>query len=318
MTLWTLAAVITLTAFALVAAAASLLVRLAAPAIARRLEGEAPSSRAAIFFRLRVLPAAAAFVMAFGIALPVFFWFEPADTRETVAGTLIVTGSIGFALLARAAARGTAALRATARLRRDWLHRGRRLEGFDTPLPVYAIDEAFPAVAVIGFARPALFIADRVVRECTADEVRAMVRHECAHVSVHDNLKRLLIRACPDLPAGLLDRAWACAAEEAADAAAAAEQPGCALDLASALIRVARLAPVAPAPAIMSAFYGGGSIESRVRRLLEDRPAAARAGIPRSMRRILAAALVGLLASTVALAAPAMHQAMESIVSVLP
>ena len=64
-----------------------------------------------------------------------------------------------------------------------------------------------------------------------------------------------------------LDRAWSRAAEEAADAVAVAGNPGFALELAQALIRVARLAPTPQAPALASAFYLGGSIESRVRRL---------------------------------------------------
>ena len=319
MTFWIFAAVITLTSFAVVAAAASLLVRAFAPAAARCFDTDVPASRATLLFRLRMLPAAAACVVAFGIALPVFFWFEPRETGETLATTLVVTAAVGLALLARSAWRGVAALRATSRVRRDWVRRGRSLEGFDSAVPVFAIDEAFPMVAVVGFARPAVFIAERVLRECSADEVRAMVRHECSHVSVHDNLKRLLIRACPDfLPARLLDRAWANAAEEAADAAAAAEEPACALDLARALIRVARLAPLQPTPGIMSAFYGGGSIESRVRRLLDERPRSAPARLPRYVRRAMTAGFLCLVAAAVVLGAPSLHQAMESVVSFLP
>lgn len=318
MTFWIFAAVITLTAFAVVTAAVSVLVRLAVPAAARRFEGSAPASRATVLFCLRMLPGAAALVVAFGVALPVFYIFEPRDSGETLARTLVVAASVGLALLARGAWRGATALAATARLRHDWLRRGRPLGGFDTPLPVFAIDESFPTVAVVGVLNPALFIAERVVSECTPDEVHAMVRHECAHVSVHDNLKRLLIRVCPDFLPARIDRAWANAAEEAADAAAAAERPGCALDLAGALIRVARLAPVTPMPGIISAFYGGGSIESRVRRLLDERPPSAPSRLPRSLRHGLAVALVGLFAATVVLAAPSLHHAMESIVSFLP
>ena len=75
-----------------------------------------------------------------------------------------------FLLLARPW-RAAAAWRATAAFVRDWQRRGRRLARVDAPVPVFAIDEPFPTVAVVGVSRPVLFIAERVLRECTADEV---------------------------------------------------------------------------------------------------------------------------------------------------
>ena len=126
--------------------------------------------------------------------------------------TLICSRPAGGALLARGAWRAAAGLDGDAR--RDARLAGAAAAGstaFDAPMPVFAIEESFPTVAVVGFSRPALFIAERVLRECTADEVRAMVLHECAHVTHRDNLKRFLIRACPDVAArgSALDRAWA-------------------------------------------------------------------------------------------------------------
>src|SRR4030095_10762484 len=152
----------------------------------------------------------------------------------------------------------------------DWQRRSRALVGVAAGLPAYAIDDAFPTVAVIGIVRPRLFVAERVMRECSAGEIAAMVSHEYSHVSAHDNLKRLLIRACPDVfgTPRRLDRARAAAAEEAADARAASGHPAARLDLAQALIHVARLA--APRmPALVSAFYLGGRIEDPGRRVVE-------------------------------------------------
>lgn len=315
MTYWLLAATIVFSVFAVMAAATSVLVAFVAPWAARRLERYSPASRAAMLFRIRMLPAATAALVAFGIAMPVFFWFEPRESGESVSRTLLVMGLGGASLLARGAWRAAAAWCATRRVLRGWQARGRRVDLFDAPLPVFVIEEAFPTVAVVGVARPALFIAERVLRECSGDEVRAMLHHECAHVTKRDNLKRLLMRACPDFVGADLDRAWASAAEEAADAAAVARYPGFALELAHALIRVARLAPASRTPALASAFYLGGSIESRVRRLVDagHAPDVAR---PFGATALCAAALCA--AALVALTAGDLHQFMEGLVRHLP
>ena len=315
---WLSAAAITLACFAIVTAATSALIALAAPALARRAERYSPASRAALLFRVRLLPAACATACAFGIALPVFLCFEPRDSGETFARTLIVVAAAGGAFLARGAWRAAAGHLATARLMREWQARGRRLNALDAPLPAFAIEASFPTVAVVGFSRPALFIAEHVLRECSADEVRAMALHECAHVAHRDNLKRFLIWACPDVlrRGGALDRAWSSAAEEAADARAAAGNPRFALDLAQALIRVARLASGASTLDLASTFYLGGSIESRVRRLLE--PSDSLPDPSRPLGRVTACAMVCVFAVLVVLAAPAIHQGMETAVRFLP
>jgi hypothetical protein len=63
-----------------------------------------------------------------------------------------------------------------------------------------------------------------------------------------DNFKRTVLRVCRDLlilPLGAaLDRAWAETIESAADENAAASGPEKALDLASALVKIARIVPV--------------------------------------------------------------------------
>ncbi|HTL42707.1 MAG TPA: M56 family metallopeptidase [Vicinamibacterales bacterium] len=317
MTYTLLAAVITCSAFAIAVSIASALVGAAAPLAASRIARYAPASRASILFGLRMLPAGAGIGFALAVALPIFLWFEPRETQETVTLTLAVTAAAGVAVWVRGAARAFRAWRATRYAIRTWRQRGRRLTSFETSMPVFAIEESFPTVAVAGVARPVLFISERVLRECPDDEVRAMVAHERSHVARRDNLKRLLIRGCPDLlGAGMLvERAWSDAAEEAADAEAAAGRPDRALDLAQALIRVARLAPRLEAPALASAFYLGGSIESRIRRLVEpDR-------LPAPSHPLGCVAIGGLalaLAAIVVTSAPALHQLMEAAVHFLP
>ena len=315
MTFWLLTAAVVFCTFGVVVTASSVVLAWSAPAIVRRFDGYSPAACAARLFCLRMMPGTLAAFTAFAVVLPIFLAYEPRETQESVPTTVILFAALGGALLARGAWRAARAWKATRGVVRDWRRRGRRLAGFDTPVPVFAIEETFPTVAVVGVARPALFIAERVLRECPEDEVRAMLHHECAHVTMRDNLKRFLMRACPDFVGADLDRAWARAAEEAADAAVVAGDPGFAVELAQALIRVARLAPAPHAPALASSFYLGGSIESRVRRLVQPVPTREPNGaVARSA--FAAAALVA--AAVMTAAAPLVHRLIETAVHALP
>jgi len=320
MTFVLLAATAALASFAIVDAGASAALALAFRLAGARLDRYSPASRAAVLFRLRVLPALMGAICGFGISLPIFVAFEPFDTDEPVSRTLAAIAGAGLAVLLRAVWRAWAAWRDTARVSREWQRRGRRLDaseiGDTTALPVFGIEAAFPTVAVVGMTRPVLFVAERVLAECSTDEIRAMIAHESAHISSRDNVKRFLLRGCPDLfgRCSGLTRAWSAAAEEAADAAAVWTRPGCALDLAQALIRVARLAP-ASVPELASSFYPGGDIERRIRRLVDpvqapDVPVVLGLWLFWSAGfAVVAAALVF---------APALHQMMEALVRIVP
>jgi len=320
MTFVLLAATAALASFAIVDTAASAALALTFRFAGGRLDRYSPSSRSAVIFRLRVLPALMAVICGFGISLPVFVAFEPFDTDEPVSRTLVVIAFAGLAVLCRAGWHAWAAWRDTLRVSRHWQGRGRRLDardiGVTTTLPVFAIDAAFPTVAVVGMVRPVLFVAERVLAECPMDEIRAMIAHESAHVSSCDNVKRFLLRGCPDLLGrrSAVTRAWSAAAEEAADAVAVGTRPGCALDLAQALIRVARLAP-ASVPELASSFYPGGDIERRVRRLIDPVQAP---DVPVVLGRWLFWSAGFALVTASVLLAPTLHQVMEALVRIVP
>ena len=178
---WTLAAVSALSAFALFALAGSLLARTGVAALASRIDRRTSAARARILFRLRMLPALCAVIAAFGVALPIFLWFEETGTTEPVNRTLGLIGFAGASLIGRGLWRAAAAWRSTARVLADWQRRGRPLAEADVPLPAFAIEDPFPVVAVVGVFRPRLFVAERVLRECSRSEVAAMIAHECAH-----------------------------------------------------------------------------------------------------------------------------------------
>ena len=141
-------------------------------------------------------------------------------------------------------------------------------------MPIFAVDVAAPVMALAGLFRPRLLITRGVLDALTEEELRAGVAHELGHWRAWDNLKRLAMRAAPDLlwltsTAGTIEARWASAAEHAADHGACDdERARCAL--ASALVKVARLVPPrTPLAEPISTLVDGGDIASRVRRLLD-------------------------------------------------
>jgi len=169
--------------------------------------------------------------------------------------------------------------------------------------------------------RPRLVVARRVLAECPPEELAAILAHERRHFMQRDNLRRALLACLPDLlalaPMGdRLVTNWHDAIEEAADDAAAENGPAGRVDLASALVRVARLAPTGQRPVVLpvSALYRGENIERRVRRLLDDPepPSAPRGSAWR--RGVVGACLVVMGG----LALHATHEVVEAAASFLP
>jgi len=98
------------------------------------------------------------------------------------------------------------------------------------------------------------------------EQLAAAIRHEEAHLSARDNLKRLLLAATPRLPRfRALERAWSRMSEWAADDEAVAGDTERSLCLASALVRVARLGTV---PADVGFLGDGADLACRIERLL--------------------------------------------------
>jgi Zn-dependent protease with chaperone function len=293
------------------------------------------AARAQLLFALRVAPCALAIVFVCALVVPAYLRFEPEATGEAVSLKLAALAALSIAGLALAVWRGLAAWLATRRLVTDWL---RHAEACTLPgigLPAYRVAHRFPVVAVVGALRPRLFIARQLFDTLSERELRAALAHECGHLAARDNLKRAILRACRDaltiVPAGrTLDRAWAASAEAAADEyAARTGDEVAALDLASALVKIARLVPrgarpTMPAGAFLVGELDGGHLAYRVRRLtqlascehdtLHTPPATHAAWLWAGASALLvAAALVAMDARALA----AMHTALEYVVSAL-
>ncbi len=268
-----LAALLTLNALVTLGAAA--LWRLV---LARRTLGWHSPARANLIFALRAFPPLTASACVLTLLLPAYVVHEPRHTTEEIGPTLTILALVSAVGIALAFVRGLSAWVATRRLVGDWLRHAEPIALPNVDVPSYALRHSFPLIAVVGVFRPRLFVASQVLSALTKAELAAAIAHERGHLSARDNLKRASLRACRDVlsivPCGrLLDRAWAQSAEAGADEYAARAGRHVALDLAAALIKIARLVPAEGRPAIPAGAYingaGEAGVEARVRRLLQ-------------------------------------------------
>lgn len=204
--------------------------------------------QARFLFALRLAPLVAACVFVALLGLPAYIAHEPHTTDETLGGPLAILAGLSLAGLGLAMWRGLAAWYATRRVTRAWQRQAVRITLPGITLPTYRLRHPFPVVAVVGIWRVRLFVAEQLFDTLTPAEMTATLRHELGHVATYDNLKRVILRACSDVltivPAGRsLNRAWAACAESAADEHAAGDSATTSLELASALLKIARIAP---------------------------------------------------------------------------
>jgi beta-lactamase regulating signal transducer with metallopeptidase domain len=283
-----------------------------------------PQRRAALLFAVRLLPTAVSATLVLALVVPAYGRFEPREAVESFGAGLALAGLAAMLLIARSAVRLARACRATARLEADWRRQAERIELAGTGLPAHRIRHRFPVVSVMGFFQPRLFLARQVLEGLTPAELQAVLRHETAHVTARDNLKGLLMRSCPDWLsltslARRIDGDWSEAAEAAADDAARGTTPGPALDLAAALLKVARMAPAGSRlVASASALHDGASVATRVERLIATEAGAHRrpAGDPLPWMAALAILAVAVSSRNVAVL-QAVHRLSETIVHFL-
>jgi len=270
--------------------------------------------RAEVLFALRVGPTALALFSVTLFLVPSYLGYEPYKTSEIVSkklAALAILSTIGVTLALWRALRSWFATRA---LLQEWLAGAVQIKLRGTSIPTFRISNSFPIIAVVGIFRPRLFIAARVLETLNQEELTAAIAHEGGHLAARDNFKRSLLRACRDVlmivPCGrTLDRAWAEAAECAADEHAAQLSSETALNLASALVKIAKMVPVGARAAVpLAAFLVGveetRGVKARVRRLLEIASNGYLLNVPNStMTRILpAGSICGLLLLALAVA----------------
>jgi Zn-dependent protease with chaperone function len=274
---------------------------------------------AAFWLTLRLLPSIAAIAFVIALFAPSYWQYEPRAVEDLDLSLSI--GALAAALLIGASVvRGWRAWQRAATRTRAWLRVARPI-ATAAGIPVYEVPTAAPMMALAGVFRPRLLVTRGVVDALTGEELQAGIAHEIGHFRARDNLKRLAMRAAPDVLmstrlAAALEARWASAAEHDADRAGAADnETRCAL--ASALVKVAKLIPVAtPIAEPISTLVDGGDIATRVQRLLDDGAPAA------NSRWLLRVATALAVAATLAVSYTTLlwlvHEATEVIVNTLP
>ena len=231
-----------------------------------------------IIFGLRAFPVAAAVIFVLGFVIPGYILFEPHFTDEVVTVKLGLVAFISFIGIAIALFRVSRSWLATRRLAANWLKHSERIAVNNVTIPVFRINHPFPVIAVVGMLRPRLFVASQIFDSLSEDEFRAAIAHEYGHLTARDNFKRAFLRVCRDMlvfPLGReLDRSWTDNTESAADEFAAnVGGNSMALDLAEALIKIARIAPANTGAAMPAGSFlidaRQNNLRQRVRHLLK-------------------------------------------------
>ena len=291
--------------------AASVLVWAAAVVVPRR---SFPPS-AGVLAATRLFPAAASLLMTGVLFIPAHWATEARDVNESFGWVLNALAAAGALLIVRGAARGVALARADRRLRAG--------ERASSVLSGVTESTDVPALALAGVFRTRVVLDPKVAATLTGAELDVAIAHETAHRRALDNLTRCAFYCAPDFfgssrMAKRVEREWHIAAEFRADARAAARDGQRAVDLASALVKVARLtADLSSARSpVWSTFNDPALLTERVRQLTSGAPAAA----PYRPVRTASAALAVVIA--MAMLVPALsgtiHAFTEAAVSLLP
>ena len=136
--------------------------------------------------------------------------------------------------------------------------------------------DGFNGLSVAGILFTKILVGAAARRTLTDAELDVALAHEHAHQRAWDNLKRFAVFCAPDF-LGLseggrrLEQSWNAAVECLADARAVAGDATRAVNLASALVKVARLVEESPnhsESVVWSSLYQQCLLEMRVRRLV--------------------------------------------------
>ena len=240
------------------------------PRILARTTGLAAGRRAAIVFAWRALPAVVSGFVSVCVAWPSFLLHETSPAEESLRWWLMVAASAAATMCASSVVALATAL-ADARQRVAAWRRHVAGETSGATVVSHGLDTA----AVAGIRQPRVFVGRELTMAMTGAELQAVIAHERAHVAAGDNLKRAALIALPDplrftARGAALVSAWIAATEDAADDAVARAGRQSAVDLASALVKAARLTAAGGAPpALVSSVAERGDVSRRVLRLLD-------------------------------------------------
>jgi len=225
-----------------------------------------------LLFALRLLPFVVAAGLTFVLAVPSFLLLEPRAVNEPIGAVPVLLGLCGMAVLLVGTWKATLALLQASRTVVRWSSEARVISfrdidsGASVPVRVSAVA---PPLTAAGILRPSVWLSQAAEFVLSEREFETALRHEVMHVRSRDNLRKLILRLVAFPGMAELERAWREATEMAADDAAISNATE-ALDLAAALIKLSRLAPLEPPAELTTALVHSPaeSVNARVERLI--------------------------------------------------
>jgi hypothetical protein len=309
--------------FFMIHLALAIATRLSAGTAVRIAEHMKPSSAARFLFALRMTPSVLTLFAVLGFCIPSYLWLEPQASGEKVGFVCFLTAVLGAAIWTLSIVRVVGAVRGTSRYIHRCEQHGRKITVPGESSPALLLSDKAPVLAVAGVLHPQLVISRRVMHGLSPEQREVALRHERAHCTAGDNLKRFLMLLAPDVfpfvPAfGSLERGWSKFTEWAADDYATSGDARRALSLADALVRVAKMGAKPELTCLSSSLMTGDEeLLQRVDRLLRPQPK------PEKPVRALLPFLTGVTALIVTAAVTVslwpgslalVHQALEQLV----
>ena len=217
-------------------------------------------------YTLQVGPFALAAIIVGAFTIPSFVRFEPHVVQEAFGPPVVVLSLICLVLFGVGFYRAYQAYARTARIVRRWRENATRIHD-PQGLPIYETGPDAPPLVVAGFWRPKLLISSSTSSVLSEDELARAISHESAHITRHDNLKKLMLRVCSFPRATEIEQHWLATVEMDADKNAVSNKRE-ALDLASALVKASRLSMPTAELTMNLTSEGGVLLQMRVQRLL--------------------------------------------------
>jgi beta-lactamase regulating signal transducer with metallopeptidase domain len=246
------------------------------------------SRGADLLFILRTIPFVVATGVTLALAVPSFLLLEPRAVNEPIGVLPVVLGLCGMAAVLVGIWKAAAALLRASRAVARWSSDAGEIEvreidarevnaresktgGIDSTdsLPVMRVSGAAPPLTAAGILRPTVWLSRAAEFVLTERELQSALRHEVVHVRRHDNFRKLILRLVAFPGMAEMESAWREATEMAADDAAVSNASE-ALDLAAAVIKLSRLAPLEAPAELTTALVNSPaeSVNARVERLI--------------------------------------------------
>jgi beta-lactamase regulating signal transducer with metallopeptidase domain len=241
-----------------------------------------------LLFSLRVIPFVVATGVTLALAVPSFLLLEPRAVNEPIGILPVVLGLCGIVTVLAGMWKAAAALIRASRAVARWSSGAGEIEvqaidvrevearetkagGIDSTdsLPVMRVSGAAPPLTAAGILRPTVWLSRAAEFVLTGRELQSALRHEVVHVRRRDNLRKLILRLVAFPGMAEMESAWREATEMAADDAAVSSASE-ALDLAAAVIKLSRLAPLEAPAELTTALVNSPaeSVNARVERLI--------------------------------------------------